>query len=147
MSYGRRIIPCGSPFTSSGGVFPFVPTVSEALDNFSKNLGGAFRMNIVEYKEKYVVEAEIPGVLREQIHLDFSKDMLTITVDHDTQKETPTNVTYLIKERTNAGQTNRSVTLYDVQPNQITAKLENGLLVINLPKQDYAQGANSINID
>lgn len=147
MSYGRRIIPCGSPIISTGGGLPFMPTFSDALENFSKTLGTSFRMNVVEYKDKYVVEAEVPNIPREQIHLDFTKDTLTIMVDNNNQKETPKNALYLIKERVTVGQTNRSITLSDVQPNQISAKLENGLLVITLPKQDYAQGTNAINID
>ncbi|WJE54810.1 Hsp20 family protein [Bacillus cereus] len=38
----------------------------------------SFKVDIQEDSEKYVVQADLPGVQKENIQVDFEKDILTI---------------------------------------------------------------------
>jgi HSP20 family protein len=45
------------------------------------------KVDIKETDKAYIVEAEIPGVKKDNIKLELSDDMLTIHVQHDEQTE------------------------------------------------------------
>lgn len=103
-----------------------------------------FKLDIAETENAYVVEAELPGVNKEQINLDFNEGRLTISVNQEkTINEEQKN--YLHKERRYSS-VSRSIYLADANNDEITAKLENGILNITLPKQEKNQPKRKIDI-
>lgn len=86
-----------------------------------------FKTDIYETKEGYTIEVELPGYKRENINLDYNKGYLTITA-----KKEEENREYIRKE-TFTGEAYRTFYLgEDVDSEKIIAKLENGVLSINL---------------
>lgn len=93
----------------------------------------ALRANIKDTAEAYVVEAELPGVKKENIALICEKGVLTITAKADEAKDSDEG-RYIRKERTE-GELVRRFALEDIDEESISAKLENGVLFVTLPKQ------------
>ena len=93
----------------------------------------ALRANIKNTPNAYVVEAELPGVKKEDITLICEQGVLTITAKADEAKDTE-DERYIRKERIE-GELVRRFALSDIDEENISAKLENGVLFVTLPKQ------------
>jgi HSP20 family protein len=90
-------------------------------------------VDMFEDDEAMYIRAELPGVKREDIILDFSDGVITITgkkpFAHDSQNES-----YHMIER-QYGSFRRSFSLaYPVDVNAVNARFESGVLEISLPK-------------
>lgn len=92
------------------------------------------RVDIKENEKEYVVEADLPGVKKEEINVELHNDRLTISVARNEEvKEEREN--YIRRER-RSGSYSRSFYVENVVENQISAKFENGVLSILLPKKE-----------
>jgi HSP20 family protein len=92
------------------------------------------RADIKENEKEYVVDAELPGVKKEDIKLDLRDDVLTISVEHNEQvNEEREN--YIRRER-RVGSFSRSFVVENVRNEAVTAKYNNGILTITLPKEE-----------
>ncbi|SJZ49769.1 Hsp20/alpha crystallin family protein [Garciella nitratireducens] len=110
-----------------------------AYPNFK---GNNFRVNIQENEKEYVVEAELPGINKDEINLEFNDGRLTILVKReDTINEEKKN--YIHKESYYSSMS-RSVYLPDAKQEGAKAKLDNGILTIIVPKD---KNSNSKRID
>lgn len=103
------------------------------------------RADIRETEKEYIVEAEMPGANKEDIKLDLRNDTLTIAVEHNEQvNEEKEN--YLRKER-RFGSYSRSFYVENVKNEDVTAKYDNGVLTIKLPKtEDRSKDKHKIEI-
>ena len=103
------------------------------------------KVDIRETAGEYIVEAELPGVKKEQISLDLSKNVLTISVQRKDEINEE-NERYIRKER-RYGSMVRSFAVDNVIEDKATAKFENGILTITLPKIKHEEKkVNKINI-
>lgn len=81
-----------------------------------------------------MVEAELPGVQKEEINIDLRDDRLSIAVQRNEQvNEEREN--YIRRERKSASMC-RSFYVENVKSEDVKAKFENGLLTIVLPKRE-----------
>ena len=93
----------------------------------------AFRVDVQEEGEQYKLEAEMPGVSKEEIQLSVENECLTISADvNHTKKEQ--RESYLYSERY-SGHMARSFNMEGIDTDAIEASYENGLLTVILPKQ------------
>jgi HSP20 family protein len=96
--------------------------------------GNPIKADIRDMEKEYVIDAEIPGVKKEDIKLDLRDDTLTISVEHNEQvNEEREN--YIRKER-NFGSYSRCFYVENVKHEGVTAKYNNGILTVNLPKAE-----------
>ncbi len=102
---------------------------------------GKFSADVRETDNEYLVSAELPGVNKEDIALDYDNNNLVIRARrqevHDDSRDS-----YLRKERC-YGEFSRSFYLDNVNKEGIRAKFENGELKVILPKQVSTQSNNS----
>jgi len=91
-----------------------------------------FQTDILEKKNNYVLEAELPGFRKEDISLDVDGDYLTITAKNETDCND-----YVRRER-RCGTFTRAFDISSVKADEITATYENGMLIVTLPKKDEA---------
>ena len=106
-----------------------------------------FKVHVVERQDDYQLSAELPGVEKSDINLDFTANgMLVIEVDKKVQKKEETDkVVYSeFKEFKSKRTFNFKNT---VDPTKIKANFENGLLVISLGKLIKEDTKTTINID
>ena len=126
------------PFDALDSFFdaPFAPLSSTA---------SSFKMNVEDAGDKYVVSAELPGVKREEIDVELNEGRLSISVDKkETDEEKGRN--YLYKE-TSDWSAPRGVYLKDAAVAGLSAKLEGGVLSVNVPKQQEKTNVTKVSID
>lgn len=106
---------------------------SNLIDNEltnSQELG----FDIQETDTSYILEADLPGVAREEINIEYKDNSLTIDVSSKKDSE-ESNVNYIRRERSQKTY-RRSFLLENIQSDLLTAKLENGVLTIVAPKSE-----------
>lgn len=102
------------------------------------------RVDIKDNGNEYLVEADIPGISKEQIQIDYNNNYLTISVEsreeYKEEKET-----YICRER-KIGKTSRSFYVENVEEDKIEAHYKNGVLKVSLPKSKDIKKKNRIEI-
>ena len=93
----------------------------------------SFRSDIKEEDNGYVIETDMPGFRKEDIHLDLQGDTLTISARRDDERE-ERREQYIRCERC-SGSYQRSFDMSGVDTDGIHAKYENGVLRLTLPKK------------
>ncbi|MGI6756209.1 MAG: Hsp20/alpha crystallin family protein [Atopobiaceae bacterium] len=105
----------------------------------------AFKMDVEDAGDAYVVSAHLPGVNRDQIDVELNEGRLSISVDKkDSDEEKSKN--YLHKETTE-WQATRGVYLKDAASQGLSAKLDGGVLTINVPKMTEKANATKVTIE
>lgn len=106
------------------------------------NLEGGIRVDVKEDKNNYKLEAELPGVNKEDIKLELRDDVMTLSVEKSEEiKEEKEN--YLRQER-KYGNFARSFYIDDVNADKIKAKFKDGILYIKLPKKEPGKSQENI---
>lgn len=100
------------------------------------NSGENFKTDIKETPEKYIVHAELPGVKKEAINIDYKNNYLTISASRNNENEEKNN-NYIRRER-HYGSVSRGFYIDNVDKNLIRAKFDNGVLNIELPKKELS---------
>ncbi len=126
---------------------------SQVFDNFFKedffapltNVSNGFRVDLKEVDDSYLIEADLPGIKKEDIALQYANNYLTIIAKrHDSQDTNQDN--YLRRER-RYGEFQRSFYIGNVQEDKADAEFKDGVLTITLPKKDKTiQTSNNIPI-
>ena len=90
------------------------------------------KADVRETDKEFIVEADMPGVKKEDIRLDLRDGVLTIGVEHNEQtNEEKEN--YIRKER-RYGSYSRTFHVDGVNQENVSAKYNDGVLTVNLPK-------------
>lgn len=93
------------------------------------------RMDLKEAEGKYVVNAEIPGVNKDDIHVTIEGNRVSISAEVKHEKETKENERVIRSERS-YGMASRTFTLAEeVDQGKVQAKYTNGVLELTLPKK------------
>ena len=104
-----------------------------------------FKINVQQNDGEYLVDAELPGVNKEEIDLDLNDGRLTISVKRE-EKINEEKKNYIHRESRYASMS-RSVYLADADSKGIKAKLDNGLLSITVPRREKTVKAEKIEIE
>lgn len=102
-----------------------------------------FKVDVQERENDYLVEAELPGVKKEEASVSLNENRLTISVSRQAETEEKSK-NYIHRERRTASMS-RQITLPHSQPEGIRAKLENGVLIVTVPKS--SSGYRSVPIE
>jgi HSP20 family protein len=96
--------------------------------------GSPFRVDLKETSDSYQIEADLPGIPKEAITLEYADRYLTISAKREDAVEKSNN-DYVRRER-KFGQFQRSFYIDNVDESQICAEFKEGVLFVTLPKQD-----------
>lgn len=114
--------------------------------DFWTGLGMDIRADIKESKKEYIVEAELPGMNKEQINVDLKNNTLTISAKQEDELKEE-GESYVRRER-KLGSVSRSFYVENVDNEGIKAEYKDGVLKIILPKLQETEPDNyRINID
>ena len=96
---------------------------------------GFGRLDVKEQDKQYIVSVDLPGVEKEDIHLDCNDEHLTIECERKNEvKEEDKKTNYCYIERS-FGSFQRSIKLPDnIDIDNINAEYTNGVLHVTLPK-------------
>ncbi len=96
--------------------------------------GNSLRADIRETDSEFIVEAEMPGVKKEDIKLDLDDDILTISMERKLEeKEEKDN--YVRMER-RYGSFSRSFRVDNIKHEDVKAEYKDGILKVTLPKDE-----------
>lgn len=112
----------------------------------SRNLlKDTFKLDIHENDEEYCIEAELPGIKKDEIDLKIENETLHIAVnrDEETNRE---GKNYIHRERRTSSMSRR-VRLINANLDDIKAKLDNGVLTITVAKDKEVTNLKKIEIE
>ena len=93
------------------------------------------RVDMCETPEAFIVEVELPGVQREDVHIEMKDDTLYITGERRTTSERQERNYYRMERR--YGRFERQLRLPGgVARGAIRAEFDAGILIITLPKRE-----------
>ena len=131
-------------FDSLMGDFAF-PDIDRAL--YGKNAKNLMKTDVQETDADYVVDIDLPGFQKDEIRMQLENGNLTVSasksMDRDEKNE---NGNYVRRERY-AGSMSRSFYVgKGVEPKDVSAKFEDGILKLSLPKMEQKQLPESTSI-
>ena len=118
----------------------------EAFDSFFRPFymdseSTFMKTDIKETDKDYVLDVEMPGFEKKDISLKFESGYITISAKKDGTDDSK----YIRRER--AVSCSRSYYMGDVDEKLITAKYNNGVLTVTVPKEKPEQSRHNILID
>ena len=136
-----------TPFRSNFYVSAYDPW--KEMEEFEKRFFGqrtpAMKTDIREADGAYILEAELPGFTREDIHAEIKNGYLTIRAERKSESE-DNNENYLRRERS-FGSFSRTFDLEGIDADAISASFKNGVLTLELPKiQQKVEEARKVEI-
>jgi len=105
------------------------------------------KTDIREGKYNYIIDVDLPGFKKENIKLDITNGYLNITAK--TETSTDNEDEKFIKRERYTGECSRSFFVgEDVEENEISARFDNGILSIEIPKkrEEYKEEKKYIDI-
>ena len=123
-----------TPFRSNFYVSAYDPwkEMEEFEKRFFEQRTPAMKIDIREADGAYILEAELPGFTREDIHAEIKNGYLTIRAERKSESE-DNNENYLRRERS-FGSFCRTFDLEGIDADAISASFKNGVLTLELPK-------------
>ena len=94
-----------------------------------------FKTDVTDEGDHYLLEADLPGFDKKDIHLDISGDVLTIQAERHSKVEEKDKKDRVIRVERSYGSYSRQFDLSSVNTEQIKAKYDNGILTLTLPKK------------
>ena len=100
--------------------------------------GYSLPLDVIEEDGQYIVKASIPGVNPEDVEITLSDNVLTIK--GETKQENERNAAnYHVRERRSGSFVRQIALPMNVNPDQVEATNENGVLTLHLPKSEAAK--------
>ena len=123
-----------TPFRSNYYVSAYDPF--KEMEEFERRFFGqrtpSMKTDIRETENAYILEADLPGFSREDIHAEIKDGYLTIRAEHKSENE-DNSESYLRRERS-YGSFSRTFDLDGIDADAITASFKDGVLTLELPK-------------
>jgi len=99
-----------------------------------------FKLDIKDSNDRYTITAELPGVNKEDIKVEVEGDRVKISAESQKMKEVK-NDEKIVRSERYYGWLSRTVQLdQPVKSKGSTAKCENGILTLTLPKEENHRG-------
>jgi len=115
---------------------PFERLYRQLFPNYPSTFSDkVLKTDIKERDHDYVVAIDVPGIDKKDIHLNYDNDTLSIGVRKDSFGDHEDKDGNLLMSERHYGRMSRSYRLPNVDPHGITAKNDNGILTITLPKR------------
>jgi len=108
-------------------------------------MGDTFKIDVQDCGNEYIVEAELPGVQKNEVNLDFEDGKLRISISK-TEETEKNKKNYIHRERRYSSMV-RNIFLEYAKPDGIVAKLDDGVLSITVPKQEKPENLKRIPIE
>lgn len=114
----------------------FMPTLFNELMNWNDNTYSTPRMNIMETKDNYKLELCIPGLTKDDVKLSIDQEgNLVVEMTKENKHEEKNNDVRYLRHEFSVEHFRQTVMLpEDIHKEQISAKVENGILDIVIPK-------------
>lgn len=110
----------GSPFT------PF----------FSSRDLAEFKSDVIDEGDHYLLEADLPGFDKKDIHLAINGDTLTVHAERHSKIDEKDKENKIVRMERSYGSYSRTFDVSGINTEEIKAKYDNGVLRLTLPKKE-----------
>ena len=127
-----------SPFRRNHPMSVYDPfrEMEEMEKRFFHDMPTEFRTDIQDTGSAYVLEADLPGFQKEDIHLDIHDNLLTISAECHTEAEQKDKKGRYVRCERSYGSYQRSFDISQVKTEEIDAEYKDGVLKLTMPKKD-----------
>ncbi|GAB3068125.1 Hsp20/alpha crystallin family protein [Salinicoccus sesuvii] len=105
------------------------------------------KTDIREYDTTYVLEAELPGIEKKNINIEYTNGILSISANQSTDNEVKNDLGRIIHRERSLSTIKRQFTFDNIREDGITADFSNGVLKVTLPKTSRAMHSKRIEIN
>ena len=110
---------------------------AEHNNMFGKRAANVMKTDVRENADSYDVFVDLPGFKKEDVKLDLENGYLTIAAQRNEELDEKDNDGRYIRRERATGSCARSFYVgKELEPSDIAAKFENGILSLHLPKAD-----------
>ena len=124
-----------SDFFGFGRMMPQIS--SELYGKHAKNL---MKTDVRETEGTYELDVDLPGFTKDEVNVELKNGYLTIQAAKGLDKDQTDKKGKYIRQERCAGACSRTFYVGDgVEPEDVTAKFENGILQLSIPKKEHKQ--------
>ena len=118
-------------FGDDFGMFPVWNGRDPLYGKHAKNL---MKTDVRETENSYELDVDLPGFKKDEIQVDLKDGYLTIQASKGLDKDEQDKKGKYIRQERYVGSCSRSFYVGDVEPQDISAKYEDGILKLSMPK-------------
>ena len=116
--------------------FPMIPMRSIRNPLYGKNAKNLMKTDVRETDNTYELDVDLPGFKKDEVQLDLKDGYLTISAAKGLDKDQEDKKGKYIRQERYAGACSRSFFVGEgIEPQDVSAKFEDGILRVSLPKQ------------
>ena len=97
------------------------------------------RTNVQESDNAFVLELEMPGLAKSDVEVSYENDTLLIKGEKKETKE-ETQKSGVVRREYHATRYERSFNVHGIDRDKVSAKMDNGILYVTLPKSSERMG-------
>ncbi len=106
---------------------------------FSNNDLAEFKTDVMDEGDHYLLEADLPGFDKNDIHLDLQGDNLVIQAERHSNAEEKNKDGKVVRMERSYGSYSRQFNVSEIDTDNIKAAYDNGVLKLTLPKRAVVQ--------
>lgn len=103
---------------------------------YGKHAKNLMKTDVKDVNDHYEVAVDLPGFQKDEVNVELENGYLTISADKGLDKDQKDDEGHYIRQERYSGSCSRSFYVGDIQPEDIHAKYEDGILKLTLPKAD-----------
>ena len=116
--------------------FPMIPMRSIRNPLYGKNAKNLMKTDVRETDDTYELDVDLPGFKKDEVQLDLKDGYLTISAAKGLDKDQVDKKGKYIRQERYAGACSRSFFVgEEIEPRDVSAKFEDGILRVSLPKR------------
>ena len=116
--------------------FPMIPMRSIRNPLYGKNAKNLMKTDVRETDNTYELDVDLPGFKKDEVQLDLKDGYLTISAAKGLDKDQEDKEGKYIRQERYAGACSRSFFVgEEIEPRDVSAKFEDGILRVSLPKR------------
>ena len=119
--------------------FAMIPMWNGRNVLYGKHAKRLMKTDVRETDSTYELDIDLPGFKKDEVSLDLKEGYLTVSASKGMDRSQKGKEGKYIRQERYMGACSRSFYVGDVQPKDVAAKYEDGILKISLPKQIQQQ--------
>ena len=107
---------------------------------YGKHAKNLMKTDVRETENSYELDVDLPGFKKDEVNVDLKDGYLTISAAKGVDKDQQDKAGKYIRQERYAGACSRTFYVGEgVEPEDVTAKFENGILQLSIPKEAKKQ--------
>lgn len=103
---------------------------------YVKHAKNLMKTDVKDVNDHYEVAVDLPGFQKDEVNVELENGYLTISAAKGLDKDQKDDEGHYIRQERYSGSCSRSFYVGDIQPEDVHAKYEDGILKLTLPKAD-----------